>query len=91
MRSFLTFALVASTVFALAGCSTAPKTEESREALQTDAQQALAHFKRQDSSLDRILDGDHQCPFGKSIEHEASFTIGGSDERRQVGGVALES
>ena len=56
MRSFLTFALVASTVFALAGCSTAPKTEESREALQTDAQQALAHFKRQDSSLDRILD-----------------------------------
>lgn len=57
MKSFVTMLLAASTALVLiGGCSTAPKTEQAREALQTDAEQALKYFKSKDPGLESILD-----------------------------------
>jgi len=56
MKPFILSVLIASTALGVAaGCSTAPKSEEARKDLQTDADQALAHFKRADPSLDKVI------------------------------------
>jgi len=57
MKAFSMSVLVATIGLAvLAGCSTAPKTEEARESLLSQADIALADFKAKDSSLDAVLD-----------------------------------
>lgn len=57
MRFIVTMLLATSTALALiGGCSTAPKTEAARDALQTDAEQTLERFKRQDPGLEGIID-----------------------------------
>jgi lipid-binding SYLF domain-containing protein len=56
MNSFRTTLFAASLAVALVvGCSTAPKGEEARKELNTEAEAALASFKAKDKSLEPLL------------------------------------
>lgn len=57
MKALMMSVLAASFAFGVvSGCGTAPKTEQAREQLQTDAEQTLAQFKQQDPTLDKVMD-----------------------------------
>jgi lipid-binding SYLF domain-containing protein len=56
MKNLVTCVAALSIAFAVVtGCNTAPKGEEAKAELQTDAEQTLAKFKRADPSLDSVL------------------------------------
>ena len=56
MKAIATSMLAVSILVGLsAGCSTAPKGEQAKAELQTDADQTLSDFKRMDPTLDRVI------------------------------------
>src|SRR3954468_2335565 len=94
--------LVAAFGFGLAGCSTAPKTEEKREALDSNAQNTLSAMRSEDPSFGDFLDRAYAYAvyptvgkgglivgggYGKGEVYQGSRMIGYSDlTQATVGG-----
>ncbi|MEO6435333.1 MAG: lipid-binding SYLF domain-containing protein [Tepidisphaeraceae bacterium] len=55
MKAFIALIVAGFSLALVGGCSTAPKTEQAKQELRTDADQALAHFKSTDAGLEKLL------------------------------------
>jgi lipid-binding SYLF domain-containing protein len=67
----------------LTGCQTTPKTEEKRQALDSDVQSTLDSMRREDPSFGQFLDKAYGYAVYPSVG-KGGFLVGGSDGHGQV-------
>ncbi len=83
VRRRIALASLTILAFAVAGCSTAPRSEQSRSTLETDTTAALDAFKNADPTLGATLGAAAGYAVFPSVG-KAALTVGGAYGRGQV-------
>jgi lipid-binding SYLF domain-containing protein len=82
-RTLLAVALVAAMGFGLVGCSTAPKDQEKRDALDSDTQKTLAAMKSADPTFGAFLDSSYGYAVFPTVG-KGGLIVGGSYGKGEV-------
>ena len=83
LSAFTAALLVATFCLGLTGCHTTPKTEEKREALDSNVQSTLDAMRREDPSFGEFLDKSYAYAVYPSVG-KGGFLVGGSYGHGQV-------
>jgi lipid-binding SYLF domain-containing protein len=82
-QSILATLLVASFGFGVTGCSTAPRTEEKRDALDSNAQSTLSAMRSEDPSFGQFLDAAYGYAVYPTVG-KGAFIFGGAYGKGEV-------
>jgi lipid-binding SYLF domain-containing protein len=80
---FVSVVLSAAVVLGLFGCSTAPKTYESRQVLNSEVNEATAIFKTRDPGIQRFFDSAYGYAVFPEV-YKGAFWVGGAYGRGEV-------